>query len=89
MEIVSQAFVKIPGDAKIPRVANRNRPKAVKIATISNIKFVIRIESLGIMEATPTFTLPNQFLVWVTKKVLAHCDLNLLQTEYHKERLEA
>ena len=28
------------------------------------------------MEATPTFALTNQFLVWVVKKVLAKCDLD-------------
>lgn len=41
------------------------------------------------MEAAPTFTLPYQFLVWVVKKVLAHCDLDLVLTESYKERLEA
>ena len=41
------------------------------------------------MEATPTLTLPNQFLVWVAKKVLAQSDLDLVLTEYYKERLES
>ena len=41
------------------------------------------------MEATPTFALPNQFLVWVAKKVLAQSDLDLVLTEYYKERLES
>ncbi len=40
------------------------------------------------MEVTPNFALPNQFLVWVAKKVLAHCDLDLILTDYYKERLE-
>ncbi len=33
--------------------------------------------------------LPNQFLVWVAQKVLAQSDLDLLLTEYYKERLES
>ena len=41
------------------------------------------------MEATPTFALPNQFLVWVVGKILAHCDLDLVLTEYYKERLDS
>ena len=41
------------------------------------------------MEATPNFALPNQFLVWVAKKVLAHYDLDLVLTDYYKERLES
>ena len=41
------------------------------------------------MEAAPTFTLPNQFLVWVAKKVFAQCDLDLVLTEYYKKRLES
>ena len=77
------------GDAKILRVANRNRPKVAKIATIPNDEFVISIEYSGIMEATPTFALSNQFLVWVAKMVLAKCDIDLVLTEYYKERLES
>ena len=77
------------GDVKIPRVANRSRPKNGKIATIPNNKFVIFIEFLEMMEAIPTFALPHQFLVWVARKVLAQCDLNLVLTEYYKERLES
>ena len=46
-------------------------------------------ECLGMIEATPTFALPNQFLVWVAKKVLAQSDLDLVLTEYYKERLES
>lgn len=38
---------------------------------------------------TPTFALSNQFLVWVAKKFLAQSDLDLVLTEYHKERLES
>lgn len=41
------------------------------------------------MEAAPTFMLPNQFLVWVAKKVFAQCDLDLVLTEYYKKRLES
>ena len=41
------------------------------------------------MEATSNFALPNQFLVWVAKKVLTHCDLDLVLTDYYKERLES
>ena len=41
------------------------------------------------MEATPIFTLPNQFLVWVAKKVLVQSDLDLVLTEYYKDRLES
>lgn len=77
------------GDAKILRVTNRNRPKVAKIATIPNDEFVISIEYSGIMKATPTFALPNQFLVWVAKKVLAKCDMDLVLTEYYEERLES
>ena len=37
----------------------------------------------------PNFVLSNQFLVWVTKKVLTHCNLNLVLTDYYKKRLES
>ena len=37
----------------------------------------------------PNFALPNQFLVWIAKKVLAYCDLDLVLTDYYKERLES
>lgn len=40
------------------------------------------------IESTPTFELPNQFLVWIAQKVLALCYLDLLLIEYYKERLE-
>ena len=40
------------------------------------------------IEPAPTFELPNQFLVWVAQKVIALSDLDLLLTEYYKERLE-
>ncbi len=40
------------------------------------------------IEATPTFTLPNQIQVCVAKKVLAKGDLDLILTEYYEERLE-
>ena len=39
------------------------------------------------MEKTPTFALPNEFLIWVAAKFLANCDLNLLLTEYYIEAL--
>ena len=39
------------------------------------------------MEAAPHFALPNQFLVGVAEKVLAHYDLDLVLTKYYKERL--
>ena len=39
------------------------------------------------MEAAPHFALPNQLLVWVAEKVFAHFDLDLVLTEYYKERL--
>ena len=45
------------------------------------------MESARIIEPVPTFELPNQFLVWVAQKVLALSDLDLLLTEYYKERL--
>ncbi len=41
------------------------------------------------IEATPTFALPNKFLVWVAGKILLHCDLDLVLTEYYKERLDS
>ena len=41
------------------------------------------------MEAIPTFALPNQFLIYVAGKVLVHYDLNLVLTEYYKERLNS
>ena len=41
------------------------------------------------MEKTPTFALPNEFLIWVAAKFLVNCDLNLLLTEYYKEVLES
>ena len=75
--------------AKLPRLANRYQPKVAKNATIPNNKFVISMECLRIMEATPTFALPNQFLVWVAKKVLVQSDLDLVLTDYYEERLES
>ena len=81
---------------KIPRRCDNtkggkleNRPKVAKIATIPNDKFVIWIEYSGRMDETPTFPLPNQFLVWVARKFLDRSDLDLLLTEYYKERLES
>ncbi len=59
------------------------------IATIPNNKFVIAIKYSRIIKPTPTFELPNQFLVWVALKVLTRSDLDLLPTEYYKERLES
>ncbi len=47
------------------------------------------MEYSKIIELAPTFKLPNQFLVWVAQKVIAQSDLNLLFTEYYKERLES
>lgn len=41
------------------------------------------------MKGTPSFALPNQFLVWVAKKILARCDLDLVLAEYYKKRLES
>ena len=41
------------------------------------------------MEATSIFALHNQFLVWVAGKILLHCDLDLVLTEYYKERLDS
>ena len=41
------------------------------------------------MEGTPTFALPNEFLIWVAAKVLANCNLDLVLTEYYKESLES
>ena len=58
------------------------------IATIPNNEFVIAMEYSRIIEPAPTFELPNQFLVWVSQKVLAQSDLNLLLTENYNERLE-
>ena len=36
----------------------------------------------------PIFALPNQFLVWVAKKTLVHCNLDLVLTDYYKKNLE-
>ena len=41
------------------------------------------------MEKTPTFTLPSEFLIWVAARVLVDCSLDLILTEYYKERLES
>ena len=46
------------------------------------------MEYARIIEPAPTFELPNQFLVWVAQKFIARSDLDLLPTEYDKERLE-
>ncbi len=59
------------------------------IAIIPNNEFVIAIEYSGIIEPTPTIELPNRFLVWLTLKVFARSDFDLLLTEYYKERLES
>ena len=45
------------------------------------------MKSARIIELMPIFELPNLFLVWVTQKVLTLLDLDLLLTEYYKERL--
>ena len=47
------------------------------------------MEYSRIIKPTPTFELPNQFLVWVAQKVLTRSDLDLLLTEYYKKRLES
>lgn len=39
------------------------------------------------MEATPTFVLPNQFLFWVVRKILVYYDLDLVLIKYYKKRL--
>ncbi len=59
------------------------------IATIPNNKFVIAMEYSTIIEPAPTFEFSNQFLVWVSQKVLERSDLDLLLTEYYKKRLES
>lgn len=46
------------------------------------------MECARMIEPAPTFEFPNQFLVWVAQKVLALSGLDLLLTEYYKERLE-
>lgn len=77
------------GDAKIPRVINLDRLKIATIATIFNNEFIIAIECIRIMEATPIFVLPSQFLVWIGKKILAQSDLDLVVMEYYKDRRES
>lgn len=37
----------------------------------------------------PNFALSNQFLVWVAKNVLVHCNLDLILTDYYRERLKS
>ena len=37
----------------------------------------------------PNFVLPNEFLIWVAKKILAHNDLDLVLIDYYKKRLES
>lgn len=32
--------------------------------------------------------LHNQFLIWMAGKILAYCDLDLVKTEYYKEKLD-
>ena len=61
--------------------------KLQKNATILNTKLVIVMESARIIKPMSTFELPNQFLVWVAQKLLTLLDLDLLLTEYYKERL--
>lgn len=39
------------------------------------------------IEVISTFILLNQFLVWVTKKILIYYDLDLVLSKYYKERL--
>lgn len=63
------------------KVANTN--------TIPNYKFGIMMEYSRNMEPTPTFELPNQFLIWVAHKVIAQSDFNLLFVKYYKERFES
>lgn len=41
------------------------------------------------MKVTPTFALSSPFLIWVAKKNLVHCDLDLVMFEYYKERLKS
>ena len=47
------------------------------------------MEYSQIIEPAPSFELPKQFLVWVAQKFLARSNLDLLLTEYYKERLES
>ncbi len=47
------------------------------------------MEYSRIIKPAPTFELPKQFLVWLAQKFLARSDLDLLLTEYYKERLES
>ena len=42
-----------------------------------------------IMGKIPTFALPNEFLIWVVARFLINCDLDLILTEYYKEKLES
>lgn len=58
------------------------------MAKSADTKSVIAIKSARIVKPASTFELPYQFLVWVAQKVLALSDLDLLLTEYYKERLE-
>lgn len=44
---------------------------------------------LEMMEVIPTFTLPNQFLLWVVKKVFVQSNLDLILTEYYKKRVQS
>lgn len=41
------------------------------------------------IETTPNFILPNRFLIWVAKKFLAHCDLDLVLIYYDIEKLNS
>lgn len=40
------------------------------------------------MEETFIFALPNQFLVWLGKKIFMYCNLDVVLTKYYKKRLE-
>ena len=67
---------------------NETDRKWQKGVTILKTELVIAMESARIIKPVPTFELFNQFLVWVTQKILALSDLDLLLTEYYKERLK-
>lgn len=70
-------------------MANWNKLKIIKIATIPNNKFIIYIKCLRIMEIISNFILSNQFLIQIAKKVFTYYDFEFVLTEYNKKKIRS
>ena len=79
----------IPQRCKVIEVKKLKSTKSSKKCQYSKQQICHCCKYLGMMEAIPTFTLPNQFLLWVVKKVFVQSDLDLILNEYYKKRVQS